>query len=316
MTATVRGRPFHVGVQLQARRTTWPEYVTAVKVVEELGFGSVWTFDHLLPPAGAIDESCFETVTTLTAMAMITDRARIGVLVNGVLYRDPATLAKSAAQVDLVSGGRLEFSLGTAWAEREFRAYGLEFPSLSERYARLDEALRVVRLLWSEPRASFEGRYYRVYDAPCEPKPVQEPHPPITVGGSGLGALRVTAEHATRWNVQGSVDKCAERAARLQALCDDRSRDFNEIELSLHPYLSLARTHGEAETIAARVAVDNRQDMATQRDWWLLGTPMEVRDQIRRYMEVGISHVVIGVNPPFDMAPLQRFVEEVLPGLE
>ena len=212
----VRGRSLHFGVQLQAQRTSWQDYAAAVRSVEDLGFDSVWTCDHLLPFSGPDDGACFDALTTLAAMAALTSRARIGVLVNGVLYRDPATLAKSAALVDHISGGRLEFSLGAAWAEREFRTYGLPFPSLAERYERLDEALQIVRSLWREHRTTFVGHHYSVKNAPCEPKPLQQPHPPITIGGSGLGTLRLAAKHATTWNMQGPPGKCAERAARAQ----------------------------------------------------------------------------------------------------
>ena len=237
----VRGRSLHFGVQLQAQRTSWQDYVAALQSLEELGFDSAWTCDHLLPFSGPDDGPCFDALTTLAAMATLTSRVRIGVLVNGVLYRDPATLAKSAALVDHISGGRLEFSLGAAWAEREFRAYGLPFPSLTERYERLDEALQIVKSLWSEHRTTFVGRHYRVEDAPCEPKPLQQPHPPIMIGGSGLGSLRLAAKYATTWNMQGPPSKFAERAALLRRCCDEVGRDFGEIELSLHPLLALAR---------------------------------------------------------------------------
>src|SRR5260221_14142381 len=131
--AASASRRLRFGLQLQAQRTTWPEYIAAVRAAEELGFDTLWNFDHMLPFAGPDDAPCFETWTTLAAMAAATSRIRIGALVNGVLYRDPATLAKSAVMVDLISNGRLEFALGAAWAEREFRAYGLPFPSMGER---------------------------------------------------------------------------------------------------------------------------------------------------------------------------------------
>ena len=145
----VKSRPLRFGILLQAQRTTWDDYLRALHAVEDLGFDTAWTFDHMLPFVGPDDDACFETLTTLAAMAAHTTRVRVGVLVNGVLYRDPATLAKSAAMVDHISGGRLEFSLGAAWARREFVAYGLPFPSITERYERLDEALQIVRSLWS-----------------------------------------------------------------------------------------------------------------------------------------------------------------------
>ncbi|MGA3351673.1 MAG: TIGR03560 family F420-dependent LLM class oxidoreductase [Acidimicrobiales bacterium] len=311
----VRGRPLHFGVQLQAQRTSWPEYAAAMGSVEELGFDSAWTFDHLLPFSGSDDGACFETLTTLAAMATLTTRVRIGVLVSGVLYRDPATLAKGAALVDHISGGRLEFSLGAAWAEREFRAYGLPFPPLAERYERLDEALQIVRSLWSEARTTFAGRYYSVEDAPCEPKPLQRPHPPITIGGSGLGSLRLAAKHATTWNMQGSPSKCAERSALLRRCCEEVGRDFGEIQLSVHPLLAVARTHQEAEALASQTAASHGEDLEGQRGEWLLGTPTEVVDQLHRYIEVGISHWVIAVGHPFDMAQLRMLREEVLPAL-
>jgi len=311
----VRGRPLHFGVQLQAQRTSWREFAAALQSVEELGYDSAWTFDHMLPFAGPDDGAAFETLTTLAAMATLTTRVRIGVLVNGALYRDPATLAKSAALVDQISGGRLEFSLGAAWAEREFRAYGLAFPALQERYGRLEEALQIVRSLWTGHRTTFAGRYYALVDAPCEPKPVQQPHPPITIGGSGLGSLRIAARYADTWNMQGSPVKFAERAAVLERCCVEAGRDFGEIQLSLHPQLALERTHDEAEAFAARTAATLGQNLEDQQGSWLLGTPAEVTDQLRRYMEVGVSHWVIGIGHPFDMRPLRMLREEVLPAL-
>jgi F420-dependent oxidoreductase-like protein len=302
-------------VQLQAQRTSWAEYADAVAAVEELGFDSVWTFDHLLPFAGPDDQPAFETLTTQAALALLNRRARFGVLIAGVLYRDPATLAKSAAQVDQMSGGRLEFTLGAAWAEREFRAYGLPFPSLAERYERTDEALQVVKALWTQPRTTFEGRHYRLEDAPGEPKPVQSPHPPITVGGNGLATLRLAARHAQRWNAQGSPEKVAERAERLARCCEEVGRDPGEVELSLHPSLALAATHEQAEAQAERATALLGQDLAQQRDRWLIGTPREVAAQLRRYLDLGFSHHVIGVGHPFDLTALRLLREEVLPAL-
>lgn len=305
----------HFGAQLQAQNASWGEYAAAIQGVEELGFGSVWTFDHMLPFAGADDGACFETLTTLSAMALLTKKARFGALVNGVLYRDPATLAKAAAQVDHMSGGRLDFSLGAAWAEREFRAYGLAFPPLSERYQRLEEALQIVKLLWSERRATFHGHFYRVDDAPCEPKPVQSPHPPITIGGTGLGSLRVAARHADRLNLVGSPDKCAERIQRFERICGEIGRDPAEVELSAHPTLALAPTIDAAEELAQRTARALSQDLEANRDAWVIGAPAEVVARLRAYMAVGINHFVLAFGYPFDLAQFRLLKEEVLPAL-
>lgn len=308
-----RGRRLRFGVQLQAQGTTWPEYLEAVLKLEELGFDSIWTFDHLLPFAGPDDAPVFDALTTLAAMAVSTSRARIGVLIHGVLYRDPATLAKSAALVDHISGGRLEFSLGASWAEREFRAYGLPFAPLSERYARLEEALQVITSLWTQQRSTYRGTYYRLEHAPCEPKPIQRPHPPIMIGGSGRGVLRIAARHATGWNGQGSAEKVARTIDLLRTFCGEIGRDFDEIELSLHPQLAIATRHAAAEEHAAAVAAGHGADLATQRDTWLLGTPDEVTEQLQRYADIGITHWIASLGYPFDMRPLELFCKEVIP---
>jgi F420-dependent oxidoreductase-like protein len=311
----VRGRAVHFGVQLQAQATSWVDYAAAVKAVEELGYGSVWTFDHLLPFNGADDRPAFETLTTLSAMALLTSRARIGVLVNGVLYRDPAVLAKASAQVDEMSSGRLDFSLGAAWAEREFRAYGMPFPPIAERYARLDEALQIIKSLWGQPRTTFKGRYYQLDDAPCEPKPVQSPRPPITIGGSGSGSLRLAARHADRLNVQGPAANCAQTFEQLADICGQVGRDFDDIELSLHPPVAVAPTRAEAEAMARRATAANSVDFDAVRSNWLLGEPGDVAAGIRDYLDIGINHFVFAVGHPFDPAPLRLLQEKVFPAL-
>jgi F420-dependent oxidoreductase-like protein len=303
------------GVQFQAQRTTWPDYVAAVRGAEELGFDTVWNFDHMLPFAGADDGAAFETWTTLAGMAAATSRIRLGVLVNGVLYRDPATLAKSAVQVDLISNGRLEFSLGAAWAEREFTTYGLPFPPVQERMARLDEALTIVKALWTQPRTTFTGRYYTLRNAPCEPKPVQRPHPPIVVGGNGRTTLRIAAKHADEWNGQGTPEVVAGRVAVLKEECAAIGRDFSGIKLSHHPPLAIGRTHEEAEAKAREGARANQRNLDDERGNWLLGTPAEIAEKLRRYRDAGITHWIMGVGAPFDLAGLRLFMEEVAPVL-
>ena len=306
-------RRFRFGIQLQAQRTTWPEYIAAVKVVEDLGFDTVWNFEHMLPFSGDPNDSCFETLTTLTAMATQTQRIRIGTLVNGVLYRDPATLAKSAAMIDIISNGRLEFSLGGAWAEREFHAYGLPFPSFAERAARLDEALHIVKALWTQARTSYVGRYYRLTDAPLEPKPVQKPHPPIMVGGNGRSTLRIAARHADVWNGVATPEKCAELIAILHQECASIGRDPADLELSAHPNMAIARDRDAA--VARARAAERMHGLSSDETSspWLLGTPAEIRSTIQRYRDAGITHLTIGISPPFDLDGLRLFADEVIP---
>jgi F420-dependent oxidoreductase-like protein len=311
----VRGRSVRFGIQLQAQRTPWADFAHGLQTVEELGFDSVWTFDHLLPPSGPDDGPALETLTTLAAMATLTARARIGVLVNGVLYRDPATLAKSSALVDVISGGRLEFTLGAAWAEREFKAYGFDYPDLTERYARLDETLEIVKSLWTKERTTFHGTYYHVEDAPMAPKPVQSPHPPITIGGSGRGSLRMVAKHGDAWNVIGSPAKVAERAAVLMGLCDEAGRSFDEIEMSWHGSLAIASTREKALEVARGQQAAQGQTFDEKAEGWLIGSPDDVVEQLRAYTDVGVSHWIVGYPHPYDPAPLQLFQDEVVPAI-
>jgi F420-dependent oxidoreductase-like protein len=312
----VRGRSLRFGIQLQAQRTPWVDFARGLQTVEELGFDTVWTFDHLLPPSGPDDGPALETLTTLAAMATLTTRARIGVLVNGVLYRDPATLAKSSALVDEISGGRLEFTLGAAWAEREFKAYGFDYPPIAERYGRLDESLEIVKALWTQERTTYHGTYYRVENAPLAPKPLQSPHPPIMIGGSGRGSLRLAAKHANAWNVIGSPAKVTEKAAVLKEFCDAIGRSFDEIELSWHGSLALAATREEAFEVARGLQAAQGQTFDEKGEGWLIGSPDDVVGQLRDYTDAGISHWIIGIPHPYDPTPLRLFQDEVVPAFK
>ncbi len=207
------------------------------------------------------------------------------------------------------------FPSGRRGPKREFKAYGINFPPLAERQARLDEALEIVKLLWSQPRTTFHGRYYHIEDAPCEPKPVQSPHPPITVGGMSLTTVRLAAKHADRFNMIGPPEKCADRIGKLEQYCAEAGRDPAEIEFSLHPTVVVARSRDDAEARAAHIAAANAVDLAASRPSWVIGTPPEVAESLGRYIDLGVNHFVFAVGYPFDMAALRLLREEVLLGL-
>jgi F420-dependent oxidoreductase-like protein len=203
---------------LAAQREAW-------RLADEAGFDHLWLFDHLVAIHQEPVTPIFDGWTVLGAMAENTTRARIGLNVTGNLYRHPGLLAKIAVTVDHLSNGRLEMGLGAGWNEPEFRMYGMAFPeSAAERIARLDEAVRVLKLLWTESPASFDGRYYRLAGAVAAPKPRQRPHPPMWIGGNGpKRTLRVAAEHADVWSCDvWPVDAAAmERAWALNRTLDD-----------------------------------------------------------------------------------------------
>ena len=204
-------------------------------VAEEAGFDHCWIFDHFAAIFDDPARDVFEGWMLLAAMAEATSRVRIGCMVTGNTYRHPAVLAKMAVTIDHLSGGRLEFGIGAAWAEREHGMLGLEFGTVGSRIARLDEACRILKLLWSDERSDFEGRYYRLSDAVANPKPVQRPYPPIWIGGRGeRKTLRVVAEHADVWNAPGGdPDEVARLSAVLDGHCADVARDPQDVRRSV-----------------------------------------------------------------------------------
>ena len=211
---------------------------------DELGFHAVWNYDHFYGLGHGLSEQQQPTLegwTTLAAMAKVVKRSRIGCMVTGVTYRHPALLANMAVAVDHISGGRLDFGIGAAWHEPEHRGYGMPFPSAGARIAMLDEALQVIKLLWTTERASHSGEHFTLTDALCEPKPVQAPHPPIVIGGTGeRKMLRVVATHADEWNgVSFDPAEWGRLNAVLDGHCDAIGRDPKSIrrgaQLFLHP---------------------------------------------------------------------------------
>jgi F420-dependent oxidoreductase-like protein len=174
------------------------------RLADEAGFDSCWVMDHFATLGPRDDGPIFETWTMLAAMAELTTHTRIGCAVVGNTYRHPAVLAKMAVTVDHLSGGRLEFGLGAGWAENEHEMLGLEFGSKNDRADRLEESVQIIRSLWTRPRTTFEGRHYQLREAVAEPKPVQQPYPPIWIGGSGpKRTLRIAAQYADVWNAAG-----------------------------------------------------------------------------------------------------------------
>ena len=191
-----------VGLKLSQQQFSLEQQREAWRMVDEAGFDHLWLFDHLVAIHQERPTPIFDGWTLLASVAERTTRVRIGLNVTGNLYRHPGMLAKIATTVDHVSGGRLEMGLGAGWNESEFDMYGMPFPkSAAERIDRLDEACQVLKLLWTEPRASFDGRYAQLHDAIAEPKPVQRPHPPLWIGGNGpKRTLRVAAQRADVWS--------------------------------------------------------------------------------------------------------------------
>ncbi|HYK99041.1 MAG TPA: TIGR03560 family F420-dependent LLM class oxidoreductase [Candidatus Acidoferrales bacterium] len=226
--------PVTFGLRINQQVHDAPAQLEAWRTAEEAGFDHLWAFDHLNALGPDPTQPILDGWTVLGAMAVATKRARLGLMVTGNLYRHPGLLAKIAVTIDHLSRGRLEFGLGAAWNEPEFQQYGMPFPSAADRIRMLNESLTAIKLLWTEERASYRGRFYQLTDAIANPKPLQRPHPPIWVGGAGpKRTLRVVARHADVWNGAGKdTDETKQLLRILGEHCAKVGRDPKTIRLS------------------------------------------------------------------------------------
>jgi len=237
------------GLDVAQQRMPWEELASRVQFAEDLGFDSAWGFDHFQPMYGDGPGETFEGMTTLAALTGITSRIRLGLLVTGVTYRHPSVLAAQALTIDHASGGRLELSLGAAWFDKEHTELGIPFPSTPERFDLLEDALEIVTRLFTGETVSYDGRVVSLKDAQMRPFPVQRPHPPIWVGGSGpQRTLPLVARFADVWHAWGTPNSLREANDRLDTLTAEAGRDPSSIKrassLSLDD-LDTARKHAE-----------------------------------------------------------------------
>ena len=283
---------------------------------KETAFHSVWTIDHFVPPGPGQDQSgpCMEGWTTLAAGAQATERLRVGCLVSGVTYRHPSVLAKMAATVDQISNGRLEFGIGAAWHEPEHRVYGIEFPSVKERQDRLEEAVELIQLLFrAEGPVDYQGKYYQLEQAPFSPRCVQQPHPPIFIGGGGeKRTLRTAARFADAINVMGSLDVVKRKIKVLEQHCADIGRDPNEITKSVFGPVLLIDDEERAQQLRERMAGMSDTTPERARDVLPIGNGEHVRRVIESFAEAGVSYVIMMSRPPYNFDLYRRISEEVV----
>lgn len=304
------------GIQTGPQHVSWPELVDAWQLADGAGFDTAWTFDHFFPIMSDPTGPQFEGWIALTALAMKTQRVRVGTLVTGVTYRHPSVLAKMGASLDVITGGRLEMGLGAAWFELEHRSLGIEFPPTAERIARLDEACEITKRLWTQKVSDFEGRYYRLQHAYCEPKPVQKPRPPIMIGGAGEKLmLRVVATHADEWNLFGPPDEFRRKSAILDEHCRAVGRDPASIERSVALPLALTTDPARADQLVAEVAARRQADPETLKASMLWGSPDAIIRQVDAYRAAGARHIILSLRPPYDLAQVERFAVEVMPAV-
>jgi F420-dependent oxidoreductase-like protein len=283
---------------------------TKAQWAEEHGFTWFSVMDHLIQIAnvGAADEPFMEGWTILTALAAVTQRIRLATLVSSVHFRNPAHLAKIAAGVDQISRGRLTFGIGAGWFETEYRQYGWEFPPRpAVRIGQMEEAVRLIRTLWTEKRTTFEGKYFHAKDAILEPKPVQKPHPPIMIGGGGEQlTLRAVARVATACNVAGTPDVVRHKFEVLRRHCDAERRNYEEIERTSVISFVLARDE-------TALAAKRRKLAVPEQFYGFAGTMSRVTDLIGRYRDAGVQ-LLISSAYKNDVETLELLAADVIPG--
>jgi alkanesulfonate monooxygenase SsuD/methylene tetrahydromethanopterin reductase-like flavin-dependent oxidoreductase (luciferase family) len=236
---------------------------------------------------GQPEEPFMEGWTVISALAAITEKIRLATLVTSVAYRNPALLAKMAAGVDIISGGRLTFGIGAGWFYQEYGQYGYEFPDRpAVRIRQMEEALKLIKLMWTEPRATFYGKYFHVDEAILEPKPFQKPHPPIMIGGSGEQlTLRVLARHGNACNLFGDPLTVQHKLDVLRQHCEAERRDYNSIERTNLIGLLLARTDAELQAKLDRLGTPDPQRSAAL-------TVAQAIDLVGRYQAVGTQLLI------------------------
>jgi F420-dependent oxidoreductase-like protein len=272
------------GIKTAQQNTTYEDMQRIWRQADTIpSIEHAWLFDHFMPIAGEIHGPCFEGWSLLSAFAAQTSRIRVGLMVTGNTYRHPAVLAKIGATIDVISGGRLDFGIGAGWNEIEHSAYGIPLYATGERIRRLGEACEVIKRMWTETAPTFEGRYYQIKDAYCEPAPIQKPAPPFVLGGSGEQlTLRVVARYADIWNCVGNdLENFKHKSAVLDSHCAALGRDPRSIQrsvqLTVHP-----------------------QAMES------------TREQTRSFIEAGATHLIMNLRAPYPTDVVQRIDEDII----
>jgi F420-dependent oxidoreductase-like protein len=304
------------GIYLPQLKSSFEQLRERVQLAERLGFDTVWFYDHLYSP-GAPDVPAFEGWTLISALAAVTSRIRLGHLVLCNAFRHPALFAKMVLSLDAISGGRLEVGLGTGSYPQEFKEYGFPFPSYRERAEQLDEAVQVIKLICTQSRSTFTGRYYTLKEAPNALLPVQKPHPPITIGGGGEKyTLPLVARHADMWNCPTySLAEFQHKFAVLKLECDKIQRDPATLRISEEAVMVLAES---AATLPA--VLESAKRRYASAGWGLeaggyIGTPEQVTEHILDKTRRGISHFAFFFHDRASPQELELFATRVIPAV-
>jgi F420-dependent oxidoreductase-like protein len=314
-----------LGIMIEAQEDlTWARWRGLIDRTEALGFESIWRSDHLFSIMDGTSRDALALWPSLTVAATQSERLRFGPLVCPVTFRHPVIVARSAAVIDQLSGGRFELGLGAGWNRHEHDAFGFPFPSASQRFDMLEEAIQVIRLLWTGEPVSFTGRYYQLRDAQMRPTPGRQDRLPIIIGGIGeKRSLKIVAQYADEWNVTGITPQQYEAKQEiLERFCVGAGRDPMSIRRSwMGPYL-IGRNQEELTRRAARLQqIDSRLRAVPtshvpnrlQERGGLAGTPEEVATEIRAWEAAGVERFMLQTLDQQDLDALELLAHEVIP---
>ncbi|MFL5726386.1 MAG: LLM class flavin-dependent oxidoreductase [Chloroflexota bacterium] len=303
-----------IGLLPWGQRTDWPSLRRIGQRADELGYDSLWTWDHLYPIQGDWRGPIFEGYMILAGWAGVTSRATLGLMVGANTFRNPALTAKMVTTLDHMSDGRAILGIGGAWFEREHEAFGIEFGSgFGERLDWLDEAVELMRAMVRGEEATARGPRYHARSVRNDPQPIQASLP-ILIGGDGeKKTLHTVAKYADAWNTGGDIDFVRHKDAVLRRWCEEVGRDHAEIERTLGLGLVVIRDDPAA---ARRVEATIRQQHPGYDEAGRLGSAAEIAESLQPYVELGFRHIFFDAPAPFDEETIERFVAEVKPMLE
>lgn len=294
-----------IGVMIEGQEgLTWERWFAIADRVQQLRLEGLWRSDHFFSLMGHPDRPALECWSALTALAQRTQQFSFGPLVSPMTFRHPALLARMAAAVDGLAPGRLVVGVGAGWNEAEHAAFGITLPSMPERFDRLEEGIAVMRALWRGGPVDFDGRYYTLRGATAYPRPVQQPAPPLLIGGDGeVRLLRIVAQYADEWNSHApGPDAYRAKRSRLEDHCREVGRDADQVARSWMGGVVIARTDAELQERAAwfhaflpslgRIPLDHLLRQLRERHW-LVGTPEQIEAQLREWSAAGVQRMML-----------------------
>jgi F420-dependent oxidoreductase-like protein len=294
----------------------WSTMLEVAKRIEAGRYESVWVYDHFHTVPDATQEPTYEAWTLMAALAAATTTARLGQMCTCNSYRPPSYLAKVAASIDAISGGRLEFAIGAGWYEAEYLAYGYPFPSGGTRIAQLEEGVEIIKAMWTSDAATFKGEHYQVDGAICQPKPLQDPHPPIWIAGGGeRKTLRVVAKHADYSNFGAEPDHFKHKSEVLAGHCEAIGRDFDDIGRTAIFHCIVGKDDADVAAKVERVARAIGRDEERTRKYYTSGTPAQIIHQLGELKELGCVHIQAYFPDTAWGDSLDLFDTEVIPAL-